>query len=160
MRLEEKLAAAHQRYKAALVELQAATTLVVEALRTGKRVTKYQSFVHLRFGESNLRPMMDRKTEWQQFLAESADARRSTREAAVKRFHERRRTEEQSRAQRRNPPLGRVSIELDGGFSSPTPRSPAGEAGGTADAVNPSTRALRQLNDSCIEFQRVAKPSD
>jgi hypothetical protein len=109
MRLEEKLAAAHQRYKAALAKFQAATTPVVEALRTGKRVTKYQSLVHVRFGESNSRPLMDRKTEWQQFLAESADAgreRRSTREAAVKRFHERRRTEEQSRAQRRNPPLG------------------------------------------------------
>jgi len=45
----------------------------------------------------------DPKTEWQKFLAESAAAgtdRRSAREAAVRRFHERRR-EEQSRVDSR-----------------------------------------------------------
>ena len=42
MRREEKLVAATQRYKAALADFQAATTLVIEAIRAGKRVTKDQ----------------------------------------------------------------------------------------------------------------------
>ncbi len=37
---EEKLAAATQRYKAALAEFEAATTLVVEGIRASKRMTK------------------------------------------------------------------------------------------------------------------------
>jgi len=37
---EEQLAAATERYKSALAEFEAATTVVVEGIRAGKRMTK------------------------------------------------------------------------------------------------------------------------
>ena len=42
MRLEKELAAATDRYRAALAEFDVATTVVIEGIRAGKRVTKAQ----------------------------------------------------------------------------------------------------------------------
>jgi hypothetical protein len=42
MSLEKELAAATERYKAALAEFDVATTVVIEGIRAGKRVTKAQ----------------------------------------------------------------------------------------------------------------------
>ena len=39
---EQELAAATERYKAALAEFDAATTVVIEGIRAGKRLTKVQ----------------------------------------------------------------------------------------------------------------------